>query len=101
MGKKEKSATAVAEEFKTLIAMVPKLAAFLKTHNEIAAGYQKFRKNGGDAIPGVEKHLGIKIEKCTPAKKSKKAEKSAEAKAPKKGAAVQKVTTKEKAEPKA
>jgi hypothetical protein len=59
MGKKEKAVFALAEDFKTVIAMVPKLEALIKAHKEIAAGYHKYRKNGGNAIPGIEKYLGI------------------------------------------
>jgi hypothetical protein len=72
MGKKEKSFLALTEDFKTLIAAIPRLEAFLKAHKEIAAGYQKYRKSGGDAIPGIEKHLGVNVQKITPPVKKKK-----------------------------
>jgi hypothetical protein len=74
MSKKEKTAFALAEDFQAMIAMVPKLEAFIKVHKEIAAGYQKFRKNGGEAISGIEKHLGIKKQDSTPTLKTKKTE---------------------------
>lgn len=82
MSKKEKSVFVLADDFKTMIAMVPKLEAFLKIHNEIAAGYQKYRKGGGDAIPGIEKHLGLKEQKSTPPPKTKKPVAITEAKVP-------------------
>lgn len=72
MSKKEKAAFALAEDFKAVVAMVPKLEAFIAVHKEIAAGYQKYRKNGGAAIPGVEKHLGIKGQEITVPTKQKK-----------------------------
>lgn len=73
MGKKEKTVFALAEDFQAMIALVPKLESFIKVHKEIAAGYQKYRKNGGEAIPGVEKHFGIKEQSSTPSLKVKKA----------------------------
>jgi len=84
MSKKEKSVFVLADDFKTMIAMVPKLEAFLKVHNEIAVGYQKYRKNGGASIPGIEKHLGIKIPKSPVEAKAKPVAPVAEVKAPKK-----------------
>jgi hypothetical protein len=83
MGKKEKSASVLSEDFKAMIAMVPKLEVFLKVHNEITAGYQKYRKNGGDAIPGIEKHLGIKKQDSAPSLKLIEAKTNKEPKASK------------------
>lgn len=60
MSKKGKKILALAEDLKVMITFVPKLEAFIKVHEEIAAGYQKYRKNGGAAISGIEKHMGIK-----------------------------------------
>lgn len=80
MGKKDKSNLALTEDFKELITMIPKLEAFIKVHNEIAMGYQKYRKNGGDPISGIEKHLGIKCQAETAPIKAK-----AETKTPKEG----------------
>jgi hypothetical protein len=60
MGKKKKTVFALAENFQAIIAMIPKLESFIKAHEEIATGYQKYRKNGGAAISGIEKHVGIK-----------------------------------------
>jgi hypothetical protein len=74
MGKKDKSVFALAEDFQKMIAMIPKLEAFIKVHNEIAAGYQKYRKNGGEAIPGIEKHLGLKEQTGAPSKRTKDAD---------------------------
>ena len=73
MSKKEKTAFALAEDFQAAIILVPKLEAFIKAHKEIAAGYQKYRKNGGEAIAGIEKHLGLKEQKSTSTVKKKKA----------------------------
>ena len=83
MSKKDKSVIALAEDFEAIITLVPKLKDFIDVHKEIAAGYQKYRKDGGAAISGVEKHLGIKEEKSAPAKKSKETAKTTEAKVPK------------------
>lgn len=74
MSKKEKAEFALADDFQAMTAMVPKLNNFIKVHKEIAAGYQKYRKNGGEAIPGIEKHLGGKEqESAAPSKKKKTA----------------------------
>lgn len=90
MSKKEKTVFALAEDFQAMIAMVPKLEAFIKVYKEIAAGYQKYRKNGGTAIAGIEKHLAIKEVKITPVIKKKEAVKTAGSKAPKETVAVKK-----------
>ena len=83
MGKKEKKTFALEEEFQAISGMVPKLQTFIKIHKEIAAGYQKYRKNGGEAIPGVEKYLGCccKEQCAVPAVKTKKPEPVAESEA--------------------
>lgn len=60
MSKKGKKAFTLVEDFKEMIAMVPKLEKLLKAYTDIAGGYHKYRNNGGAAIPGIEKHLGIK-----------------------------------------
>jgi hypothetical protein len=73
MSKKEKCCCALAEDFQAVTALVPKLESFIKIHNEIAVAYQKYRKGGGASIPGIEKHLGCKEEKCAPPVKEKKA----------------------------
>jgi hypothetical protein len=72
MGKKEKMEFALAEDVNTITAVVPKLEAVLKAYKEIATGYQKYRKNGGEAISGIEKHLGIKEQKSIPPAKKEK-----------------------------
>ena len=92
MSKKKKTVFALAEDFQAIIAMIPKLESFIKAHEEIAAGYQKYRKNGGAAISGIEKHVGIKALKNAPAIPSKK---STELKASKDGTPA--VKTKKKA----
>ncbi len=66
MGKKEKKVRALHEEFRAMLNLVPRLEELLNIHNEIANEYLKYRKNGGDAIPGIEKHVGGKeLEKNT------------------------------------
>lgn len=96
MSKKEKTVFALAEDFKAMIAMVPKLEAFLKVHNEIEVGYQKYRKNGGAAIPGLEKHLGAKIPTKTVNTKIKAVAPSTDAKVPKKSINIKKANKKVK-----
>jgi len=76
MSKKEKSVCTLVENFESVTTLVNNLQAFIKTHKEIAAGYQKYRKNGGEAIPGVEKHLGVKTSCETAPEKVKKVEKT-------------------------
>jgi hypothetical protein len=90
MSKKEKAEFALAEDFQAVITLVPKLEAFIKVHKEIAAGYQKYRKNGGAAIPGIEKHLGIKEAASTPSPKKKETAIITESKDTKEGNAVKK-----------
>lgn len=90
MGKKDKKVFALAEDFQALVAMVPKIKAVIDAHKEIASAYQKYRKNGGDAIPGVEKHLGVKEQKdvsSVPSTKKKETAAKKEVKAPKEATA--------------
>ena len=96
MSKKEKTVFVLAEDFKAMIAMVPKLEAFLKVHNEIAEDYQKYRKNGGASIPGLEKHLGAKTPKTTVESKVKAAAPAIKVKAPKETPVTKKVNKKDK-----
>ena len=51
MGKKKKTVFALAEDFQAIIAMIPKLESFIKVHEEIAAGYQKYRKTAMRRFP--------------------------------------------------
>ena len=96
MHKKEKKVFALAEDLQALITMVPKLEAFFKVHKEIAAGYQKYRKNGGEAILGIEKHLGVKEQKNAPSIKSKETATKKEVKVPKEGTDAKKTKKKVK-----
>ena len=96
MSKKEKAICALADDFQAMIAIVPKLNNFIKVHKEIAAGYQKYRKNGGEAISGIEKHLGIKKPEKTGEAKVKAVVSAAEVKVREEGAAVKKVSKKAK-----
>jgi hypothetical protein len=95
MSKKDK-AFSLAEDYQAITAMLPKLEAFMKVHKEMAAAYQKFRKNGGAAIPGIEKYLGIKEQKSTPSLTIIESEETAEIKAPEKGVATKKDKKKDK-----
>jgi hypothetical protein len=97
MSKKEKTLFALTEDFQAMIKMIPKLEAFFKVHNEIAAGYLKYRNNGGTSIPGIEKHLGVKKQPVIPPVKAKKTDKATEIKAPKEETAVKKAKNKVKA----
>jgi len=96
MSKKEKTVFVLAEDFKAMITMVPKLEAFLKVHNEIAVGYQKYRKNGGASIPGLEKHLGAKIPKSSVEAKAKPVAPATKVEAPKEITGTKKVNKKVK-----
>ncbi len=95
MGKKEKKVFALTEDLQALIAIVPKLEAFIKVHKEIAAGYQKYRKNGGVEISGIEKYLGVKEQKSASPAKTKEVAAKKEVKVPEEGAET--VKTKKKA----
>src|SRR5450631_2749736 len=90
MSKKGKKACALEDDFGALIELVPKLEAFIKAHKDISAGYLKYRKNGGEAIPGIEKHLGIKEHMSAPSVKTQEAETKTEAKTPKEGTVAKK-----------
>jgi hypothetical protein len=97
MSKKGKKVSALAEDIQAMIAVLPKLEAFIGVLKEIAVGYQKYRKNGGLAIPGIEKHVGgIKKENSAPSPKKKKSATAKETKAPKEGAAAIKTKMKVK-----
>jgi hypothetical protein len=82
MGKKDSKNCAQAESIEvTFKKMVSKLEALFKVQKENEAGYQKYRKNGGAAISGLEKHLGAKKIEKSPAPKSEKAASKPEPKA--------------------
>jgi hypothetical protein len=98
MGKKEKATFELAENLRAVTALILQLENFVKIHKEIAAGYQKYRKNGGEAISGIEKYIGIKTEVVAVSKKAKEQEApAAEAKAPKKTVESKKAKNKVKA----
>jgi hypothetical protein len=44
--------------------MAPGIKALLNMTRDIADGYRKYRKKGGLAIPGLEKHLAVKKCEC-------------------------------------
>lgn len=96
MSKKEKAAFALAEDIQTVIAAIPKLEALIKAHKEIASGYQKYRKNGGEAIAGIEKHLAVSKPKKPVEKKTKAAAPATEIKEPKAAKSVKKAGKKTK-----
>ena len=64
MGKKDKKELSLEDDVQAVISMLPKLEKLLKTHKEVTKEYQKYRKNGGDEIPGLEKHLGCSENTC-------------------------------------
>ena len=90
MSKKIKTVFALGDDFKVMIELVPRLEAFIKGHREIAAGYQKYRKNGGTAIPGVEKYLGVKEQAGTSSLKTAEKGKTKKVKAPEKSTGAKK-----------
>lgn len=59
MSKKSKNRFPLAEGFQKMITLALRLETLINAHKEITLGYQKYRKNGGVAISGVEKHLGV------------------------------------------
>ena len=64
MGKKDKKKLSLEDDIQAVISMLPKLERLLKNHKEVAKEYQKYRKNGGDEIPGLEKHLSCSENTC-------------------------------------
>ena len=85
MGKKGKNGSALADDVQAVILLVPKLESFIKVHKEIASAYQKYRKNDGAVIPGLEKHLGLKKEAVAASVKTKETPAAKEVKVPKAG----------------
>jgi hypothetical protein len=73
MGKKDRKTCSQTDDLEVSFKkVVPKLEALFSVHKEIEAGYQKYRKNGGAAIPGLEKHLGAKKVETSTAPKAEK-----------------------------
>jgi hypothetical protein len=64
MSKKDKKDFSSDDDVQAIITMIPKLERLLETHKEVTKEYQKYRKNGGDEIPGLEKHLGCSGTTC-------------------------------------
>lgn len=64
MSKKDKKTLSLEDDVQAIISMIPKLEKLLKIHKELTKEYQKYRKNGGDEIPGLEKHLGCSELDC-------------------------------------
>lgn len=64
ISKKDKMELLPEDDVQAVIAMVPKLEKLLETYKEVTKEYQKYRKNGGDEIPGLEKHLGCSKTAC-------------------------------------
>lgn len=95
MSKKDKKACSVTEDFQAVIAIIPKLEGLIKAHREIAEGYQIYRKNGGDEIPGIEKHLGFKEQSSGKCEKLKKSEKKSKTEVPEENAETKKTKKKD------
>ena len=94
MSKKEKSA--LVENIQVITTMIPKLENIIKMHKEIALSYQKYRKNGGTAISGIEKYLGIKELVSVPTPKKKETTTKVEVKEPKESSEAKKTKKKVK-----
>ena len=92
MSKKDKKECSVAEDLEAVMTMIPKLEGLIKTHKEITKAYQMYRKNGGDEIPGLEKHLGSR-EQC--GKRCEKKEKITKNEVPEKIAEAKKTKKKD------
>jgi hypothetical protein len=95
MSKKDKKARCLAEDFEAVIAMIPKLESLIKTHKEIAEGYQTYRKNGGAEIHGIEKYLGPKEQVIELCEETKEKEKITKTEAPEENAESTKTKRKE------
>lgn len=96
MSKKDKKACSLPVDFQAVIDMIPRLKGFIKIHQEIAEGYQQYRKNGGVEIPGIEKHLGCKEEKSKCCEVTRKEEKEPKNQEPEQPAEVKKAKKKDK-----
>ncbi len=83
MRKKNNKVCSSDEDLQAVIAMIPKLQCLIKVHKEIAEHYQMYRQNGGEEIPGIERHLPFKERTCKVCEKTKKTEKTAKTKAKK------------------
>jgi hypothetical protein len=75
MSKKDKKGLCLAENVQAVIDILPKLQSIIKAHKDIAEAYSMYRKNGGDEIPGIERHLGLKEQICEHCEKTEKKEK--------------------------
>ena len=78
MSKHDKKVFSLTEDLQTIIGTMPRLEGLMHAWQEIAEGYQLYRKNGGAAIPGIEEHLGCKelgCKQCEVQKKEKKQKK--------------------------
>jgi len=75
MSKKDKKGCSSSDDLQAVIAIIPKLESLIKAHKEITEHYQMYRQNGGDEIPGIEKHLVFKEQTCKTCENTKKTEK--------------------------
>jgi len=64
MKKKDPKELSLEDDVQAVISMIPKLKKLLKAHKEATKEYQKFRKNDGDEIPGLEKLFGSSENSC-------------------------------------
>ena len=71
MGKRDKKIFSLSEDLQTIIKTMPRLEGLMHAWQEIAEAYQLYRKNGGDPIPGIEKHFGCQEQECKHCKEKK------------------------------
>jgi hypothetical protein len=66
MSKKDKYDFCLTADCQAIHDLIAKLKSLVKSYEEIALEYQKYRKEGGVEIPGLEKHLGPQPPKKDP-----------------------------------
>ncbi len=64
MSKKDKKGLSSEDDVQTIISMLPQIEKLLKKHRDAVNEYHKYRENGGNEIPGLEKHLGCCENTC-------------------------------------
>lgn len=64
MSKKDKKELPSEDDVQAIISMLPKIEKLLKNHRDAVKEYHKYRENGGNEIPGLEKHLSCFESTC-------------------------------------